>query len=105
MAAFGTFLTIRFDRAPRSERPVRVGPFLTQWRHSCIAANYPSFDHFVGGRQECGRHGEAERLRCLEIDSQIEFGWQEDGNVDDWCRTLAPVIGKRRVDRLTGQDI
>src|SRR5262249_15695739 len=33
--AFGTFLTIRFGRVPRSEpeRPVRVGPFLTQIGH------------------------------------------------------------------------
>jgi len=29
---YGTFLTIRFGRIPRSERPVRVGPFLTQNR-------------------------------------------------------------------------
>jgi hypothetical protein len=27
-----------------------------------------SFDHFVGGCQECRRHREAEHLCCLEID-------------------------------------
>jgi hypothetical protein len=34
MSAFGTFAAIRFSRAPRSERPVRVGPFLSQRRRS-----------------------------------------------------------------------
>src|SRR5260370_14632066 len=33
-----------------------------------------SFDHLVGAAEQCGQHGEAECLRCLEIDDQFEFG-------------------------------
>ena len=32
-----------------------------------------SFDHFVGGREERWRHRQAERLRRLEIDDEIEL--------------------------------
>src|SRR5271170_2565911 len=32
-------------------------------------------DHLVGGGEECLRNGEAESLRGLKIDGQIEFGW------------------------------
>src|SRR5215470_9001740 len=39
-------------------------------RHSCIAANYPSFDHLVGTGKKRGRHDEAERLSGLEVDSK-----------------------------------
>ena len=38
------------------------------------------FDHLVGAREDRLRHGEAERLRGLEVDDQLEFGrlldWQ-----------------------------
>src|SRR6516164_1042654 len=43
----------------RGWQPRQFGTFLTQGRHSCIAANYPSFDHLVGCRKERRRHGEA----------------------------------------------
>src|SRR5262245_28054399 len=33
-----------------------------------------SFDHLVGGGEQCGRNGEAERLSGLEIDDKLEFG-------------------------------
>src|SRR5262245_28234574 len=34
---------------------------------------FTSFDHLVGGGEQLVRHGEAERLRRLEIDRQLEF--------------------------------
>jgi hypothetical protein len=40
---------------------------MTQGRHSCIAANYPSFDRFVGSREQRGRHDEAESLAVLRL--------------------------------------
>jgi len=43
----------------RGRQPTQFGTFLTQRSHSCIAANYPSFDHLVGCRKERRRHGEA----------------------------------------------
>jgi hypothetical protein len=33
-----------------------------------------SFDHFVGSGEDRWRHGQAEPLRCLEIDHQLEGG-------------------------------
>ena len=47
MTARGTFLTIRFGRDPRSERPVRVAPSLTQKLTSPT-----SFDHLVGAGEQ-----------------------------------------------------
>ena len=37
-----------------------------------------SFDDLIGACEDRLRHGEAERLRCLEIDDQLEFGWLFD---------------------------
>src|SRR4051812_37213896 len=41
------------------------------------------FDHLVGGRLQCERHCNAERLGGLEINHQLEFGrlhdWQVGG--------------------------
>ena len=34
----------------------------------------PSFNYLVGGHEQAGRHGEAERLRGFEIDYRFEFG-------------------------------
>jgi hypothetical protein len=39
------------------------------------------FDHLVGEREHCGRDGEAERLRRLEIDDELKFRRLLDGNV------------------------
>jgi hypothetical protein len=32
------------------------------------------FDHLVGARKQCWRHGEAERLGGLEVDHQVVLG-------------------------------
>src|SRR6266403_4439434 len=32
------------------------------------------FDHLIGGDQQAGRHGQAERLRSLEIEDRFELG-------------------------------
>src|SRR5215813_10930418 len=38
------------------------------------------FDHLVGAGEEHWRHGEAERLGCLEVDDELQLGrrlhWQ-----------------------------
>src|SRR5450830_236904 len=41
----------------------------------------PSFDHLIGAREQRWRHGEAERLGGLQIDNQIEGGWELDGQI------------------------
>jgi hypothetical protein len=33
------------------------------------------FDHLVGASEQQRRHVEAERLRRLEVDHQLELGW------------------------------
>ena len=52
------------------------------------ATSAVSLDHLVGGhKQRSGGHGEAKRLRRLEIDGQFEFGRLEDWNLA-WPRAL-----------------
>jgi hypothetical protein len=38
-----------------------------------------SFDHLVDQREQCGRHGEAERIRGLTINNEFELCRQLDG--------------------------
>src|SRR5262249_50521808 len=38
-------------------------------------------DHLVGGAEQCGRNGEAERVCGLEIDDKLEFGRLLDGQI------------------------
>src|SRR5260370_12827161 len=40
-----------------------------------------SFDHFIGGHSHDLWHREAERLRRLEIDDQLELGRLHDGQI------------------------
>jgi hypothetical protein len=58
----------------RGRQPRQFGTFLTQRRHRCIAANYPSFDHFVGACEQRGRHSEVKSLSRFEVDYQLECG-------------------------------
>src|SRR6266478_6452631 len=44
-----------------------------------------SFDHFVGARQQRGRHGDAERPGGLEVDDQLNPGWLLDRQVRRFC--------------------
>src|SRR5262245_54500839 len=40
----------------------------------CTAANFSLFDHLVGAREHARWNVEAARLRCHEIDHQLEIG-------------------------------
>ena len=47
-------------------------------------------------------------IRCYETDKTSPYRGLRQSTVRvyrDWCRTLDRAIGKRRVDRLTGQDV
>ena len=39
------------------------------------------FDQLVGGDKQALRDGDAERLRCLEIDNQFDLGGLLDGKI------------------------
>src|SRR5260370_41130424 len=47
------------------------------------------FDHLVSGSEQRRRNSEAERLRSLEIDDQLEFGWLLDRQVARFRSLLA----------------
>src|SRR6516162_4496436 len=57
-------------------------PQMAQRRHSCIAANYLSFDHFVSACEQRGRHSEVKSLGGFEVDHQLVFGVLFDGEVN-----------------------
>src|SRR6516164_7499972 len=59
---------------------------MTQRSHSCIAANYPSFDHLIGASEQRGRHREVKSLGGFEVDHQIVLGVLFDGEVK-WLGT------------------
>jgi hypothetical protein len=47
-------------------------------------------------------------IRCYQSDPKSPYqglAQNTQRGYDDWCRTLERAIGKRRVDRLTGQDL
>jgi hypothetical protein len=47
-------------------------------------------------------------ITCYQTDKKSPYralAQNTQRGYDDWCRTLDRVIGKRRVDRLTGQDL
>src|ERR1700751_5151356 len=47
---------------------------MTQSRHRCIAASYPSFDHLVGTGEQRGWDVEAKDLGGLEVYDKLELG-------------------------------
>ena len=42
----------------------------------CQKRTFLSLNNLIGAGEQGGRHREAQRLRCLEIDSQFELGGQ-----------------------------
>src|SRR5947209_4704320 len=50
-----------------------------------------SFNHLIGGREQHRRHGEAERLRGLEIDDKFELGRLLNGKIG-WIGALQDAI-------------
>jgi hypothetical protein len=57
----------------------------------------PVYDGTITALITCYQTDEKSPYRGLAQNTQRGY--------DDWCRTLERVIGKRRVDRLTGQDL
>src|ERR1700677_4133776 len=53
-------------------------------------------DHLVGGRQDYIRDYEIERLRCVEIDGELEFGRLSDGQI------AGLLSAQDAVDKVTG---
>jgi hypothetical protein len=39
------------------------------------------FDHLVRNTEQCGRHGQIERLGRLQIDNEFKFGWLFDRKI------------------------
>jgi hypothetical protein len=69
-----------------------------------IAAKSSLFDHLVGGHEQAGRHGEAERLRGFEV--ELERIWSaaetEDRRLflrEECGRRNRPIVERGRCDR------
>jgi hypothetical protein len=63
---------------------------------------YASLDHLVGAGEEGLRHGEAERVGCLQIDDQLEFGRSMNREVCRLCsiEDLSGVAAKAVIDGI-----
>ena len=57
--------------------------------------NAPLFDHLVGGRQDRGRHREAERLGGLQVDNQFKLDWLLHGQIA-WPRAFEDFVDEGR---------
>jgi hypothetical protein len=71
------------QRSRNTRYQAGAAPYLGRSSTGWIAPAYlaHSFDHLVGAGDEQRRQVEAERAGSLEVDRQIEFGWQLDRQV------------------------
>jgi hypothetical protein len=69
---------VRF--APKADKyaAILLSP-LSANRDLTRCSTAPLLDHLIGGGEEWRRHFEAERLRGLEVDDQLELGGLHDG--------------------------
>jgi hypothetical protein len=79
----------RYSRTKNKRSPFVSWTRPRTLRCKCSAANCTLFDHLVGARQQRRRYFEAERLRGLEIDHELELG---PGRMD-WACILAYITG------------
>src|SRR5262245_58898947 len=67
----------------------------------CGASSLRSFDHLVGANKQSSRHSEAERLRGLEVDDQLDFG----GLLDRQVRGFLALENAARVEATQAKHI
>src|SRR5262249_23278180 len=70
---------------------VTVRPTVASWARR-RGGSQPSFDHLVGGHLQGQRHFEAERLRSVEIDDQLESRGLRDREIS-WLFALENAAG------------
>src|SRR5262245_18037553 len=60
-----------------------------------------SLNNLVGAGEQGARHREAQRLRCLEIDSQFEFGGQLYGKLSRFRTAQNTInVGSRATEQV-----
>ena len=62
---------------------------------SCTAANGRLFDHLIGARQKCWRHGEAEYPSGLGVDNQLELVQSVFLATADYASIISPRLTSR----------
>jgi hypothetical protein len=86
---------------------------VTHLRHStvnCFALQNDLFDQLVGSSQQRLGDGKAERLRCFEIDDELELGGLLDGETrrrSELDVVAAEIVDemRRRPDRRHGWEL